>query len=384
MKLTKLTLTALGAIAATNMLTGCMQTLILFKPSPVISPMPNTDCKDDSTDADPLAKSQWSLKQLGLMSDDGALNTDLLQGNKNVRVAILSTGVDYNHEDLCGQIAVDVSQIVQKAAGEKAAPKDDNSPVVGWNVVDNNGFAFDRHGAGTAIAGIIAAKQNNGKGVAGLINNVSIYPVKYINDNGQTNVPWLVSGLQAALKAQPHVIFLQTAMVQLGGSRRSPDVAKAETAMIKTVFDKALKARIPIVIGAGDSMDVFGVADLDKLIASYDNVIVVTAIDKDSQVSVTANVDQNNVLTAAPGEGIMTTKPGNKYGEVNGSSFAAAHVAAALGLARANLGDRMDYHKMVNLLLSPKASEMVPGLGRLTRGGNRLQLAKFLTELKSL
>jgi subtilisin family serine protease len=383
MKLMKLTQVVAGAVVTTGVLTGCMQTMILFKPSPVISPMP-VDCKDDSSAADPLAKDQWSLKQIGVMSEDGALSTDLLQGNKNVKIALLSTGVDYNHEDLCGQIAVDPSQIVQKAAGEKEAPKDKNSAVVGWNVVDNDGFAYDRHGAGTAVAGIIAAKQNNGKGIAGLIANATIFPVKYINDNGQTSVPWLVSGLQAAMKSNPHVIFLQTAAVQLGGKRRNPDVAKAETALLKAALDKVQKAKIPIVIGAGDSMDVFGAGDLDKLLASYDNIIVVTAIDKNSEISVTANVDQNNVLTAAPGESIISTKPGNKYGEVNGSAYAAAHVAAALGLARANLGDRMDYRKMVNLFLSPKASDQVPALSRLTRGSNRLQLAKFLGELKSL
>jgi len=383
MKLMKLTQVVAGAVVTTGVLTGCMQTMILFKPSAVISPMP-ADCKEDSTGADPLAKDQWSLKQLGVMSEDGTLSADLLQGNKNVKIAILSTGVDYNHEDLCGQIAVDSSQIVQKAAGEKEAPKDKNSAVVGWNVVDNDGFAYDRHGAGTAVAGIIAAKQNNGKGIAGLIANATIFPVKYINDNGQTSVPWLVSGLQAALKSNPHVIFLQTAAVQLGGKRRQAEVAKAESALLKSVLDKVQKAKIPIVIGAGDSMDVFGTSDLDKLLASYENIIIVTAIDKSSEVSVTANVDQNNVLTAAPGEGIVSTKPGNKYGEVNGSAYAAAHVTAALGLARANLGDRMDYRKMVNLLLSPKASEQVPSLSRLTRGSNRLQLAKFLGELKSL
>ena len=57
---------------------------------------------------------------------------------------------------------------------------------------------------------------------------------------------------------------------------------------------------------------------------------------------------------------------------------------SALGLARANLGDRMDYRKVAATLLSAKGSEQVPGLSRFTRGGNRLQLAKFLNELKSL
>lgn len=384
MKLTEITKVLGSAVLATGVLAGCSQTLVLYKPSPIVSPLPNLDCKEDKQGGDPLAKDQWALKSLGVLDDAGALTATGLEGNENVKIALLSTGVDYNHEDLCGQVAVDESNLLQKGAGDKTVPKDKNSGVVGWNVVDNDGFAYDRHGAGTAVAGIIAAKQNNGKGIAGLMNNVTIYPVKYINDNGQTSVPWLVGALDAAVKAKPHVIYLQTAQIQLGGQRHDPKVQQAELQIMKVAFDKVKEARIPIVIGAGDNMDVFGATDLDKLIRTYENILVVTAIDKDSNLSITANQDQQDVLTAAPGDSILTTKPGNKYAEVSGTAFAAAHVTAALGLARAQLGDRMDYHKISTLLLSGKASEQVPGLSRFTRGGNRLQLAKFLVELKSL
>jgi subtilisin family serine protease len=383
MKILELSRLVGSAVLATAVLSGCTQTLILFKPSPIVSPMPNMDCKNDSTGVDPLAKDQWSLKQLGVLAEDGTLSAELA-GNKNVKIALLSTGVDYNHEDLCGQIAINVENLVQKGAGDKTAPKDKNGVVVGWNVVDGDGFAYDRHGAGTAVAGIIGAKQNNGIGIAGLVNNISIFPVKYINDNGQTNVPWLVSGLQAALKANPHLIFLQNAQIQIGGHGRDPEVAKAELGLLKNALDKVRTAKIPIVVGAGDNMDVFGAGEIEKLLRTYDNIIVVTAIDKDSQLAVTANIDQQDVLTAAPGESVLTTKPLNKYGEVHGTAYAAAHVAAALALARASLGDRVDYTKVAGILLSAKGSEQVPGLSRMTRGGNRLQLAKFLSELKSL
>ncbi len=384
MKMMEMTTVIGKAVLAAGILTGCTQTVILFKPSPVVAPMPDLNCKGDTHGLDPLAKDQWTLKHLGLVDDTGAVVTTGLEGNKNVKIAVLSTGVDYNHEDLCGQIAVNEAGLVQKGAGDSAVAKDKATDVVGRNVVDGDGFAYDHHGAGTAIAGIIAAKQNNGKGIVGLMNNVTIYPVKYINDNGQTTVPWLVAGLEAALKSEPHVIYLQTAQIQLGGQRHDATVADAELGLLKAAFNKVKAAKVPIVVGAGDSMDVFGVSALDKLLASYDNILVITAIDKDSNLSITANQDQQEVLTAAPGESVLTTKPGNKYGEVNGTAFAAAHVTAALGLARAQLGDRMDFRKIVALLLNPKASEQVPGLSRFTRGGNRLQLAKFMNELRSL
>lgn len=377
---------ALGTLVIAAGAIGCTQTVILFKPSSIISPMPNLDCgKSDISAEDPMLKEQWSLKQVGVVADDGTLATELTAGSRNVKVAILSTGVDYNHEDLCGQISVDASQLVQKAAGEKLAPKDSGTPVVGWNVVDRDGFAYDRHGAGTAVAGIIAGKQNNGKGIAGLMNNVSIYPVKYINDNGQTSIPWLVSALNAAMKSNPHVIYLQTAQIQLGGNSRKKEVADAEAEILKAALKAVQKANIPIVVGAGDNMDVFGASKLDALIKSFDNILVITAVDKDSQLATTANMEPQDVLTAAPGEGVLSTKPMNKYGEVFGTAYAAAHVTATLGLAKATLGDRMDYRKLSTLLLSAKASEPMSGVAsRFTRGGNRLQVAKFLNELKSL
>lgn len=365
-------------------LMGCTQTVILFKPSPILSPLPNLDCKSETMGQDPMLKDQWNLKQVGLVDDQGALQSSLAQGSKNVKIALLSTGVDYNHEDLCGQIAVDPTQLVKKAAGDKVEPKDLKTPVVGWNVVDSDGFAYDRHGAGTAVAGIIAAKQNNGKGIAGLMNNVSIYPVKYINDNGQTSVPWLVSGLMAALKARPHVIYLQSAQIQVGGQRRDADAAGAELSILKEALSQVQKAKIPIVVGAGDSMDVYGVAAVDKLFKSFDNIFVITSVNKESELSLMANIDSQDVLTAAPGEEVLTTKPGNKYETVNGTAFAAAHVAGALGLAKAELGDRMDYRKLQLTLISAKGSEPAQNLSRFTRGGNRLQIAKFLNEVKSL
>lgn len=376
---------------AIALLAGCTQTIILFKPSPQVDPMPSTkNCENAvAGKQDPLFAKQWNLKQLGITQD--VLKTTALEGNKNVKVAILSTGIDYNHEDLCGQVAIDKAEITQNAIGDDPGVnrKDDDGDglvdnIVGWDVVDGDGLAYDRNGAGTAVAGIIAANQNNGLGIAGLMKNVTLYPVRYINDNGQTTVPWLVAGLEAAVKAKPHVIFLQNAQVQIGGWGGDPVQAAAELGMIKKALKEVHDAKIPVVVGAGDDMQVFGVKQLDQLFKSFDNVFVVTAVDKTGNISFLANIGEQEVMTAAPGENIMTTKPLNKYGIVNGTAYAAAHVTAALGLARSVLGDNMDYRKLATLLLSSKGSEQDPQLARFTRGGNRLQLVKFLGQLQSL
>src|SRR5688572_30103299 len=74
---------------------ACTQTVILFKPKPNIDPMPETKaCKEKAAakdEDDPKFTEQWSLAQLGVTAD--VLKAGTLDGNANVRVAILSTGI---------------------------------------------------------------------------------------------------------------------------------------------------------------------------------------------------------------------------------------------------------------------------------------------------
>jgi len=371
---------------------ACSQTIVLFKPKPNIDPMPKTAaCAPPAPDTDdPLFKDQWALTQLGLSQE--ALKSSLVQGNANVRIAVLSTGVDYNHEDLCGQISTNSRELVEKAPGDRAdvmnREDDDGNglvdDVVGYDVVDGDGFAFDRHGAGTAVAGIIGANQRNGIGIAGLMKQVTMVPIRFIDNNGQTSIGNLASALNAALILKPHVVFLQTAQLQLGGHGQDSGQISDELGLVKGYFNRLRDAKIPVVVGAGDDMSTFGSTEMDKLLRSYDNVFVVTAVDKDGRRTLLANVHTQDVVTAAPGEAVISLKPGNQYGEVNGTAYAAAHLTAALGLARAQLAERMDAVKIANILVSSKGSEADQGLERDTRGGTRLQLVKFLTEVKSL
>ncbi|MGE4130604.1 MAG: S8 family serine peptidase [Bdellovibrionales bacterium] len=378
----------LAAISALMLGTvACTQTLILFKPSPVIDPMPNTDACPKVVEADPQAKDQWTLSQLGVSQE--VLQSGVLDGNANVRIAIMSTGVDYNHPDLCGQIAINKAEITQKAIGDRPdvnREDDDKNGLVddiaGYDVVDGDGLAYDRHGAGTAVAGIIAANQSNGIGIAGLMKNVTLLPIRYIDNNGQASIASLAGGLEATLKLKPHVIFIQSAQIQVGGHRQEAALAANELGILKGYLDRVRDAKIPVIVGAGDDMGQFGSTEIDKLLKSYDNVLIITAVDKEGKRSLLANTHSQDVLTAAPGEEVLTLKPGGKTGLVNGTAYAAAHVTAAVGLARAALADRLDTAKLIQTFISAKGSEPDAALERDTRGGTRLQIVKFLGEIR--
>ena len=377
---------SVGVIA----LSGCTQIMILFKPSAELDPLPSTEkpavVKEE---ADPMVDQQWALKSLGVTEE--LLKSPAMAGNANVKIAILSTGIDYNHEDLQGQVYINKAEITQEAKADKPAVNrvdDDKNGLVddvaGYDVVDGDGFAYDRHGAGTAVAGIIAAKSNNGIGIAGLMKNVTLYPIRYINNNGSTNAQNLAEAISTSLKFDPHIIFVQNAQIQVGGRRGKEDVAGAELTLLKQALDATREKGIPVIVGAGDTMEMFGQAQLEKLLESYNNVFPVAALNKSTKLSMLSNHGKGGVIIAAPGEDILTLKPGNKYGEVHGTAYAAAHVTAAVGLLRAKLGQNFKYQDVRNLLLSKKASDYDPALFTVTAQGTRLNLSKLLKEAGAL
>ena len=96
---------------------ACTQVVVLFKPKANIDPIPALSACPQVDEEDPKFKEQWTLEQLGVTAE--VLQSPAVLGNANVRIALLSTGVDYNHEDLCGQVAINKKEITQKAAGDR-------------------------------------------------------------------------------------------------------------------------------------------------------------------------------------------------------------------------------------------------------------------------
>jgi subtilisin family serine protease len=376
-------------VALSASLIGCTQKIIVFKPSPYVDPLPNLNAKvvNDSK-PDPRLDEQWNLAKVGLTKD--VMNSGLTQGNANVKVAILSTGLAYNDDEFIGQVSINRDHLVQGGPGEAWKPiakeqlDGELGDIVGYDVVDDDGLAYDRHGAGTAIAGIIGARQNNGVGISGIVRDVTLFPVRYINDNGQTTIDKLAKALDVVIETSPAVVFIQNTQIRIGGRNEDEDVVTAELDLIREKLEKVKEAKIPVVIGSGDSMEEFGASKLDAIFRSFDNVVVVTATDPQDKLSFLANFSFGNVHTGAPGEKVLSTKPGNQFGYVSGTAVAAAHITAALALAKSIVGDKVGYEKYVPLLMSSEASDSVPELERFSRGGNRLNIVKYLTAVQKL
>lgn len=274
----------------------------------------------------------------------------------HVLVGIVDTGIDIYHEDLSGNIWSNPNEIVNGIDDDGNGFIDD---IHGWNFIENNNDITDLNSHGTHVAGTIGAVGNNGIGVAGVARNAKLIGLRFLDASG--------SGYDSnAIKAIEYANHMGISITNnsYGGGEYS-----------QIFRDVIAEGNSLFVASAGnDSSD----NDHSPIYpASYDcdNIISVASTDSADHLSYFSNYGYNTVHIAAPGSNILSTIPGNKYGEKSGTSMASPHVvgAAALikaynkGISAVEIKDRIIYN-----------SDSIEGLKRKTFSGGRINAYKAL------
>lgn len=207
---------------------------------------------------------------------------------EGVKVAILDTGIDYNHPDLKDNI------------------------VVGQNFTTSNVNDYmDRQGHGSHCAGIIAAMDNN-FGVVGVAPKASLYIGKVLGDNGSGGIDAIIKGIDWAIAEKVDIISMS-----LGCSQDPGDV-------FHQAFQRAHAAGITVVVASGNENTQTGWP------AAYPEVISVAAVD---QTFGRANFSNfGKVEVAAPGVDILSTYMNGQYAKLSGTSMATPMVAGVIAL----------------------------------------------------
>ncbi len=259
------------------------------------------------TPDDPYYGDQWALQEMY-----APFAWDLTLGSKDIVVAVVDTGVDYNHEDLAANMWTD-------AGGHYGYDfvNNDNDPMDDQNrLQDSFGICqIDPIYHGTHVAGIVGAVTNNSRGIAGLAQ-VRLMAVKVLDDCGLGYISDISLGIRYAADNGADVITLS-----LGG---------IASATLKNAAQYAWNKGVLLVAASGN--DGGGVS----YPAAYPSVVAVGSVGRSRIRSSFSNYGSQMELVA-PGEDITSTMRIQPYYQSHtGTSQAAPQVAgvAALVLSR--------------------------------------------------
>ncbi|WKZ57998.1 MAG: S8 family serine peptidase [Bdellovibrionota bacterium] len=271
---------------------------------------------------DPYYSLEWGLHQASDIDMNAPQAWDRSTGSEDRYVAVIDTGVDYNHSDL--------SPNMWRNPGEVAGNgiDDDGNGVVddvhGYNAITGSGNPADDNGHGTHCAGTIGARGNNGIGITGVVWNTRIIGVKFLNSQGSGN-------LYDAVKALDYVTALRNRGLPVVASNNSWG-APGLYAVITDAVQRARNAGVLVIAAAGNNNSNNDAVAYSPANIPMANVIAVAAIDSNGNRASFSNYGANTVHLAAPGVSIASTYPGNGYMYMNGTSMAAPHVSGAIML----------------------------------------------------
>jgi thermitase len=229
---------------------------------------------------------QWNLPAIG--TEDG---WNLSRGSKDVKIAVIDTGVDLDHPDLTRRL------------------------IKGYNALADSYNPDDDNGHGSHVAGIIASETNNGTGMAGITWYNPIIPVKVMGSDGTGGSFYVAKGIRWAVDHGANVINLSLGVYQ-------------SCELLEESIRYALEKDVVVVSAAGNDN-----TNQPSFPAAYPGVLGVAAVDWDGTRATFSNYG-NYIDVAAPGVDIPSTFSNGRYAALSGTSMAAPHVAALAGLIR--------------------------------------------------
>lgn len=276
---------------------------------------------------DPMLSSQDYLETIGAIKA-----WDEATGNTDITIAIVDTGIDLEHPDLSANI------------------------VEGVNLLEENQLPQDDNGHGTNIAGVLAAVANNRDGIAGLLWDARIMPIKALGADGMGDEHKLGEGIRHAVDNGADIILLA-----LGLHHYSP--------YLHEVVEYAEEQGVLLVAATGNE------GGAVKYPAAFPTVLAVGGIDQRNEVMTDSNFGPE-IDVVAPWH-VYTTQLGGGYGRIEGTSMAAPQAAAAAALIWAKYPDFEPY-QIRNLIRQSALDVDAPGWDEHS-GYGLLQIQQALT-----
>jgi subtilisin family serine protease len=291
---------------------------------------------------------------------------------KNIIVAVLDTGLHYNHPAIKQNLALNSLELdgIAQTDNDNNGFKND---FLGWDFVNDDNKPFDDHGHGSHVAGLIASN------IYGLAREAQIMPIKVLNAAGGGDTASIVAGIYYAVDNGAHIInaSLQRINTQLQSLKQAIAYAHSKNVIVVTsAGNDNLNLTLPGMTSYPGQVD-------------EPNVVNVAALGNNNQLTPYSNYGVDVVHVAAPGgdqeEPIYSLAPANP-GAVDfipsgGTSMAAPIVAGVI----AQMLEVSPYmHSEQARILLMEAGPEVQGLknyvssGRIISASTALDLASEL------
>lgn len=283
---------------------------------------------------DPFYVRQSYLQQIGMNQA-----WELAKENTRLTIAIVDTGVDLEHPDLKPNL------------------------VPGINLINPNQPPMDDNGHGTNVAGVIAAVGNNDRGIAGMLWNARIMPIKALESDGSGGEARLGEGIRYAVDHGAKIVVLS-----LGLNKYST--------YMSDIVRYAEEREVLLVAATGNE------GNRVKYPAAYPTVLAVGGVSPNGEVNRKSNTGPE-VDVAAPWD-VFTTGLWNTYEPKDGTSMAAPQVAAAAALVWSKYPQMKPYQirqwiRQTAQDLGPKGWDPAAGYGLLRV--DRLMTEPYLSDM---
>ena len=255
-------------------------------------------------------------------------------GDQEFIIAVIDTGVDYNHQDLAANMWTNPGEIPGNGQDDDGNGYVDD--VHGYDFYNYDSDPMDGNGHGTHCSGTIGGVGNNGIGVAGVNWRCRIVGAQFLSAGGSGSNQGAIDAIEYCA-----INEFKVSNNSWGGGGFS-----------QAMFD--------VIQGAGDQYGHIFVAAAGNggsYGASYpgayscSNIICVAATDVNENMASFSQYHPTEVDLGAPGVDVLSSTPGNNYSYYSGTSMATPHVAGGVGLIYSVMGGTSS-EKVIDVILS--------------------------------
>lgn len=284
-------------------------------------------------------------------------------------VAIIDTGLDYNHE-----VFVDANAVWRNTAEIASNGIDDDGngyidDIRGWNFVANNNNPMDDEDHGTHVAGIVLGATQDIFAPTIAAAKIKIMPLKFLDSTGSGATSDAIEAIYYAIANGASVIN-----ASWGGGSYS--------AALQEAIIEAYNNQVTFVAASGNASNNNDSRPTYPANYTIGNLISIAATTDLDNMASFSNYGRTSVHLASPGVGILSTLPNQTYGSASGTSMATPLVAGIVALMEREAGQHINGYQASQILFSQNDANVGNISGKVVTNA-RVNMLKVINYVKT-